>query len=411
MNKLKLKFSPFYLYSLTVLVILIAYNFNWSNLYPKISIGSYVFLISTIIISAIAGYFFDKKFKISKEKIKNKLNLKIMTIVVFTGFIIEFIYVGHIPFMEIFILKSDYSYTSFGGIPTVHVLLVTFNSFLAIYIFNKYLEDKTKENIILFLLNLIPALLIFNRGMLTMILLSCVSVYIFTKMNGMLNVKLLAILIVFGLIFLYIFGILGNIRSNKDYYIGNDVTNSEYIMLVGEANNNFRESIVPKPLFWGYIYATSPLANLENTIQHNDPIPKWDNKNILQYLAYSILPDFISNDLNIEGEPNTLITPPLTASTLYSQAYLALGWLGMIILFLYWLGIVVLYKLIVPSNSAFFISGLAIVNTITIMNFFDNMIIFTGLSFQLVYPILLMFIVEKQWHKKIFNYVKFKFAK
>lgn len=408
MKKIGVKFNPFYLYSLTVLAILVLYNLGWSNIYPKLSIASYAFLIATIIISVAVGFSLDKKFIGQNTIERNRLNLRFITILIYIGFVLEFIYEGQVPIVEILILKSDFNYLGFSGIPTFHVLLVTFNSFITIYVFNKYLEENNKEYLILFILNLIPSMLIFNRGMLTMIILSCASVYILAKMNGFLDLKTLAILMIIGMIFLYIFGVLGNIRSNKDYYIGNDITNSDYIMMVGDASERFRESIIPKPFYWGYIYITSPLANLEKTIQNNNRVQTFTFDNITQFLVHSILPDFVSNDLNIESQKADLITPSLTVSTFYSQGYLSLGWTGMILLFLYWLIVVVIYRLIVPYNSAFFISGLSIINTITMVNFFDNMLIFAGLSFQLVYPILLMFLVEKGYGNKILEYLKCK---
>lgn len=404
LDKIGIKFNPFYLYCITVLIILILYSFNWSNIYPKLSIHTYIFLISTILISFFVGRIVDKK--LDNKALKNtniKFNLKVATLVVVVGFIIEFIYAGCIPLVEILILKSDFNYLTYTGIPTVHVLLVTFNSFIAIYAFNRYLIDKEKQTLFLFLVNLLPSILIFNRGMLTMILLSCVSVYVLTVMNGFINRKNLLIISILGLVFLYCFGIFGNIRSNREYNVGSDVTNSQYIMMVGDASSTFRESIVPKPFFWGYIYITSPLANLENTIQNNDGNLNISGDNVNNLLFNSLLPDFISNDFNIEPKEPNLITHALTVCTMFVQPYLSLGWVGMIIMFLYWLFIMIVYRLIIPSNSNFYVVGLSILNTITMFNLFDNMLIFAGLSFQLVYPILFMFLLEKEYGKKIAN--------
>lgn len=407
LEKIGIKFNPFYLYCITVLIILILYSFNWSNIYPKLSIYTYIFLISTVLISFFVGRVIDKKLDNGCLKITNaKLNLKNSTLIVVVGFIVEFIYAGCIPLVEILILKSDFNYLTYTGIPTVHVLLVTFNSFIAIYAFNRYLIDKERQTLCLFLVNLLPSILIFNRGMLTMILISCVSTYVLTVMNGFINKKNLLILSILGLIFLYCFGIFGNIRSNREYYIGSNVTNSQYIMMVGDASSTFRESIVPKPFFWGYIYITSPLANLENTIQNNDGNLNISGDNVNNLLFNSLLPDFISNDFNIEPKEPSLITHALTVCTMFVQPYLSLGWFGMIIMFLYWLFIMIAYRLIVPSNSNFYIVGLSILNTITMFNLFDNMIVFAGLSFQLVYPILFMFLLEKGYGEKFVN--KFK---
>ena len=148
LEKIGIKFNPFYLYCMTVVIILVLYSFNWSNIYPKLSIYTYIFLISTVLISFFVGRIIDKK--IGDKSIKNtygKINLKLATIAICLGFIIEFIYAGCIPLVEILIIKSDFNYLTYTGIPTVHVLLVTFNSFIAIYAFNNYLIDKNKDTL------------------------------------------------------------------------------------------------------------------------------------------------------------------------------------------------------------------------------------------------------------------------
>ncbi|MCU9809876.1 hypothetical protein LEQ06_18020 [Paraclostridium sp. AKS46] len=87
-----------------------------------------------------------------------------------------------------------------------------------------------------------------------MILISCLSVFAITKLKSFINLKYIIILIIPILIFLYGFGVAGNLRQNKDIKDINKIyTNSDYIMYVGEASENFKSSIVPKS-FFGHTY-------------------------------------------------------------------------------------------------------------------------------------------------------------
>ncbi|WP_164489103.1 hypothetical protein, partial [Romboutsia sp. Marseille-P6047] len=102
--------NPYYLYSISLSLILVLYNLGWSNLYPKLSTVSMIFFISTIIISIVLGYFYDKKFVQKKVDKRNPLNIGILSILILLGNVLEFIYEGAIPFVEIAILKNDYVY-------------------------------------------------------------------------------------------------------------------------------------------------------------------------------------------------------------------------------------------------------------------------------------------------------------
>lgn len=253
-NNIGIYINPFYLYSTILSIIIILYNFKWSNLYPNISFLSYLFFIVTILVSLILGKILNCKLPIKKNREKNPLNLGKLTLLIFLSHMIEFAYCGVIPLVEIAIKKSNFSYTSYQGIPTFHLIVVTFNSFFAVYVFNRYLIEKNKKNLFLFLVNLIPGLIIYNRGMLVLIILSCMSIYIYEKFNGILTIKSILILGIVGIVGLYLFGISGNNRSNKDYYIENS-TDSSYIMMIGDATNEFRNSNIPKPFFLGiYIF-------------------------------------------------------------------------------------------------------------------------------------------------------------
>jgi hypothetical protein len=47
-----------------------------------------------------------------------------------------------------------------------------------------------------------------------------------------------------------------------------------------------------------------------------------------------------------------------------------------------------LYVLILKPTNQFFATGIAILNSVLLFSIFDNMLVFSGLSFQLLYPLL-----------------------
>jgi hypothetical protein len=164
------------------------------------------------------------------------------------------------------LLRGDtgFEYTEFG-IPTFHVLLVTLNGFATVYLFHQLISDFNKTTLIQFILMIIPSVLIMNRGMLLMSLTSCLFVYILSlnriRFRTLVKISLLC------LVLFYVFGLLGNIRQTRGRSFSSDI-----ILDISKSTQEFRDSFVPNVYFWSYLYVSSPLANLQNTI--NDAIHK-----------------------------------------------------------------------------------------------------------------------------------------
>lgn len=411
--------NPYYLYSISSLLILGLYSLGWSDLYPKISFETKCFFIISAIISFLIGRLFDRKFIESEsdeifivdknEKNKSYLNIKKITIAILIANVVEFIYSGVIPFVEIAILKNEYIYLEYGGIPTFHVILFTFNAFFTIYIFHRILIENKKIYILYFILNLLPSMLTYNRGMLMMITISCISVFVLEKWRGILNFKKIIILSILGIMFIYFFGIAGNIRSNSTYDVDAKPTDSRYIMMVGEASQKFRQSMIPKPMFWGYIYMTSPLANFQTNVNYYENM-KFNAESIGKFINKSILPDFVSKRiagfLKYDYNEVKQVSPNLNVSSFLSDAFVNSGWIGVISIYVYFILLIWIYRFLLGENSSFLITGMSILNTITMLNFFSNMFTFSGLSFQLIYPIIFTIIYTDRYWKDLLKKLK-----
>jgi hypothetical protein len=185
------------------------------------------------------------------------------------------------------------------------------------------------------------------------------------------------------------FGYLGNIRTSNQLDKGGTIT--DIILTLGQAKPSFENSAIPKEFFWSYIYISSPLANLQNDIDKANP--RYDINSVVSYLNYELIFDAVSKRtgalLDVDQGQNKLIAPYLTVSTIYATSFTDLGWLGMCLTFIALMAVCLLYLFILRADSPFFATGVAILNTMVLFCLFDNMISFTGLSFQLVYPILL----------------------
>lgn len=173
---------------------------------------------------------------------------------------------------------------------------------------------------------------------------------------------------------------------------------SEHIILkIGQAKHSFIESSIPKEFFWFYLYASSPLANLQNNIdniRHNNI----DVINFFEFFNNEILPDFISKRinelLNLEKATFVLIDPNFNVSTVYTGSFFYLSWLGLIFMAIFILGFPLVYMSILSKKNLLNVSGIAILNTLYIFLIFDNMFSFSGLSFQLIYPLLMSKIIN-----------------
>ncbi|ARK09910.1 O-antigen polymerase [Fibrella sp. ES10-3-2-2] len=373
--------NPFYCYIFGFGLCLLVYSWGWSDLYPFLSWELILFFIITFSISILLGKRFDGSLKYRKIGIDP--NNKIIFFTIWAGFLLEFIYNRGVP---LFLLIKDpyYNYQVFG-IPTFHVVLATISPFYAVYLFHQYLSNKTKIELIMFLSLFLPGILIVSRGATVTLATSCIILYF--QQKDFINLKKIVNFSIGLIFFLYMFGLIGFIRSFKDQ--------EEYFLDISQATTSFKDSYVPKEFFWFYLYASSPIANFQNVTltakKHNYDVPKYINR--------ELLPDFISkrivdpmSDIDIVNRMNYSIASFLTAGTIFYDSYVRMGWVGVGLTALYFFFLCAFYIAILRKESVYFITGVTIISTMSIYNVFDNMISFAGLSFQLVYPFFFQFL-------------------
>lgn len=397
--------NPLIIYGVSFLLVLPIYELGWSNLYPELNIELIIFIIISSIIAILLG----KIFSLGKNKIDNKYFISVkfskllcFTIIIYIGFILEFVYNGGIPLLLI-LGQTGFMYRDFG-IPTFHVILLTFTNFYTLLIFQVYVIRKEKRFLILYLILLIISILIYLRGNFVFVLIASLIIFFRYKVN--ISYKLCFKVIISIILSLYLFGVMGNYRfmtssDYKDY-----MSASVEILNIGQATNKFRESIIPNEYFWSYIYISSSLANLQYIINNYTDVNNDDNitlNEITNMYISQCIPDFISKRyfklVDYEPKEAYLIVENLNLVTIYGLSYEYIGYLGLIIIFLYMM-IFVITLMLLFRQSMFYNIIIANLFIISLFVPFTNLLVFSGWTFQIVYLI----IFKNKIVRKIFLY-------
>lgn len=380
--------NPFYIYIASFLIVFGLYSLGWSNAYPRLSFSLILFFIVTFVVSLFIGYYVDKSKFIGYSAIStNNRKLELLSIlIIIVGIVIEIIYEGGSPLISALKGETSLHYQDFG-IKTFHVILVSYNSFLIVYMFHLFISTKQRKYFFYYLITFIPPLLIFSRGMIIIGLASSFFVFV-ASLKRNVSIKQTIWLLVLLTMALYYFGILGNIRMNN--------SDENYLLKISNASQTFYDSKVPKEFYWTYLYGASPLANLQQNINETENV----SYNFFELIISEITPDMISKRigsvLSFEELKSHRIKDWLTVGTLYLKSYSYAKWFGPIILYLYSIFFLLLIIGLVPKKSKYHVTAVAILCTIIFMNTFDNMFIFSGLILQLIYPVLFAYFENKK---------------
>ena len=382
--------NPYTIYITSFGCGILFYALRWSSYYPPLEWPLIIFFI----LSFGACFYFARN--VYKNYISSSFVPPItslhqiigVTLFLYSLWSIEFIHAGGVPLFLI-LLGKPFNYRTFG-VPSLHVFVVTFSSFYTAYLFHAYLVSRKRIVLFFCLFNLFVAPLIMNRGMFLTNLSTLFFIYILTKesIRNILTLKRCSILLATIIILFFLFGAMGTMRVSREIKRPYD---RSLVYEVGNATPSFQKSIIPSEFFWGYLYITSPLANLQYNIVNTQP--KLNFENFFLLLNNEVLPDAISKRItaqfNLPKKQNHQIAENLNASTVFSGSFTYWGWAGVLLIFSFLLAIPFLFRFLGLAESPLLITFLAMVNTLYLFLIFDNMISFTGFSFQLVYPVLL----------------------
>ena len=391
--------NPYFVFSIIWSSALIIYLFGWSQIFPLLSRGLISFIIISLLLNLCFAYFTGKLQLFSYKAPSNKSIFvdKYLFFINLFVCLLNFAYSG-IPLIKI-LSGEDYDYRTFG-MPSVIVFFISFNSFLCIYYYNIYLVTRQKKYLIYLGIGISYYVLIYSRGMILITGMSLFFLWLsFTRKR--VGFKFATTLIAILLLVMYIFGVAGNIRTEQMISSKTGSASTSYnnttILKIGGASDTFQNSIVPNEFFWSYIYIASPISNLQYNVD-NKPTIYYTLPNISGFVINELLFDFISKRLNplfsIKPVKTVLVVDELTVSTIFAESFMYLGWVGALLMLLFMLILPVIYIFMLGVNSEFLPLGLAVLTCIYFFSFFDNMIIFSGLGLQLVYPFFLKYFVN-----------------
>lgn len=356
--------NPFFVYILAFSGTLLVYSLDWSTIYPPLSDGLISFFLLTFLASIpLALIVWPRLLRVHRQP---SYLPRWMTWVMVLGMIADIAYAGGIP---IFMVGKvdDFDYSQFG-IPTFHVILVTFSSAYAAVQFSDFVLTKRWRHLGAALIPLAFSILIFTRGTAMMSLIT--FCFIWLSHHGAPRLRSIIAGMVLSLGVFYIFGVLGDLRSPGAM---EDISQPTY---------TFRHSSVPAPYMWTYIYITSPLANLQNTVNASVS----PNGSAPQFMASELVPDFIGKRIleamNVPREDVERVAPTLNAAGIYGRAFSYLGWSGAAIMFCV-LAIVAVVFTWTIGGSSYAIPAIATLNTLMLLCIFENMLSFTGMVMQL----------------------------
>lgn len=381
--------SPFFVYILSFITLFVFYILHWSTLYPKMSISLLIFILGTSFVMLLMGfYFYRKKFFIYYPSKSSPEKLIKWTKYYLLANLVEILYSRHIPLLNGLRGEELPDDVNFFGIPMFHILVLSFGAFLSLMIFHKMRSDKSTRRRMLpyFALSFLAPIIIYGRGILFMTLTGCFFIYLMSLSRIR---KKILFCIFLGMTLLFVFGVLGDVRIGASDSRFVNRKNGVSITVLGEATQQFQDSWIPHEYMWGYIYAISPIGNLQYNInEHDDVSPTLSS--LFELCSMEMFSETVSKRLvSFEKRQEDLVIPPLNVSTIYARPYLIMGWWGMILIFFYTIIYIIVVFMIISPSSEYFVVSIAIVNVIISYNLFNNMFAYGGYANVIFIPLVL----------------------
>jgi hypothetical protein len=375
--------NPFLVYIVAFGAALLAYQLNWSEVYPPLSSGLVLFFLTTFFCAAILG--------LGVAPIINEIGAyepgrlwKYTGAALTLSFVADFLVSGFVPLISLLAGESvDFDAV---GIPSLHLFNVTFGGAFATIRFADFLYSRRKLYLLEACIPLAYFLLLVYRAQAIECVISLTFVYLI-RHRGRVRLWPAVALATVSVLALFLNGIMGDVRSPSQEA-------ESQIELLAKPTEAFRQSGIPRTFFWSYAYFTSPIANLQTTFNVAIPVIGKETNFVLGEL----LPDAVTHRVLASLGEGRIRTPEmsagLNASTIFGASFLYLGRLGPPFMFSYLSLIIVVYLLLI-RRSPFNVPSLALLNTIVVFCTFHNMIATSTMSLQLVWTVVLGLLVSR----------------
>lgn len=249
----------YYWYSIIWSSVLVLYELKWSIYNKEINNELMFFLIVSITLSLVLGRYFKKILQYPDDILLKDDSIK-GTIIICALAIMTFIYAGHIPLFSI--ILGYRAYGDFEVLPFIQPILINYIIYRVFKLTFYFLETNNKKKLYEIICILSVVMLMFFKGTMIFCLFGMLNLFI-AKHRKKSKLSLIYILKIISIIFLvfYFNGGLANLRTGLNWNDG------EFIAKLGGINAEKIPMFLPNQLLWGYVYITSPLANLNLCIQ------------------------------------------------------------------------------------------------------------------------------------------------
>ncbi|WP_207641503.1 O-antigen polymerase [Clostridium sp. KNHs214] len=312
----------------------------------------------------------------------NIFSSKKMITIIFLGYVINFLYSKEVPLINSIFGIGTY-YKDIATIPTFYPLLNSMNVFFVIYNFYLYLNLNEKRHLHTSIILLIPFLITMGRGLIVMAITPCVLMYLSQNIKRFVNKKTYKV-IIFLLIFTFLFGYLGNLRTTQSHL--KNISPTERILYVGNATEQFWNKPIPKEYFWAYIYVASPISNFDNFTQYD-----YEGSTFGGFVAYNFLPQSIRKrviDENSIDKKIYLIVDEFNVSTAYGIPFYQLGWIGVLLYqLIYYL--IFIFMFIIVQRSYYQTIFLSLYSMTSIYSLFSNIFVLDIVAIPIILCVLL----------------------
>jgi hypothetical protein len=375
--------NPFLVYVVAFAAALGIYQLNWSDIYPALS-GSMLLFFGLSFLSAIMlAMLVAPAIRQTRDYQPGLLTKYAVWFVVGT-FAAEVALAGGIPLL--FVAGGGSFYQFEAGATHLHVFV--FWSVFSTIRFADYLYSGRRMYLLQAALPIVFYGLLVYRGPALICMVSWLFLFVI-KHNGIKLKHGMSIAAV-GLFVLLLNGLIGDVRSP-----GQET--------VGAPSAAFQRSGIPRTFFWSYLYATSPIANFQLSVDTLDR----EQGTVAEFVASDLLPDTLSKKIlpmlnpNIASGPGNLVSRDqlysweqpqiakgLNISSIFGRSFGFFGWVGPAVMFVVLTMFIICY-LILIVRSPYRVPGLALLNTLVVFCLFNNMVASAAMLPQLIVLLLL----------------------
>jgi oligosaccharide repeat unit polymerase len=321
--------NPFILNALSFLIALVSFELKWSESYQEIDNLLFVFLLFFIFVNVVLGVTFSKLTLVKFIYVDTRLCFQLLVVFV-VALIADYLYSGHIAIVNL--LSSDgVFYKEINHLPFgIYVAILGLGATLQIQYYAKYVIEKNRKYLLLSSVCLLLLTTTGTRSILVLCIVSCLLIQL-SFINSKSITNILKLMFFFA-ISIFLFSEIGNIRSNnyknETYMKINNIDVESILLSKGNATTDFKESKLPKSLFWIYTYTASPVANLNSILQHRKSHDSLD-----VFFMSNFLPDFVVKLTGYKKpkDKSSFVLDVFNAYTIFGLPAANWGYLGMFV--------------------------------------------------------------------------------